>query len=483
VFRKIVVSTFVLSSVSVFRMLAQFIVVPILSRLLTPADYGVVALAMPFILFTMFLSDAGIGQSLVRTSGKEQEIWSTSFWLTILLGLGLALILACIAPLAAMFFAEPKLRPILFSLTLVIIFQAASTIPEAWLRQNHSFGTIATAETGAVALSIGSAVFVALHGGGAWALAIQQMVLYGARFIFTFFASSFRPKLSFDFSRIRKHLMFGRDVLGVNFLAFIAQSMDSFIIGKILGSTLLGIYIMTFTFARLPMRLISGPLQYVIYAHLAPISKNKALIRQMFLFLTRASSALIIPAMGMVAAAYDPVFRTFLSEKWLPSGALFMIVAPAAALQTVCVLTTTFMMVINSMNMQLRSNLEFCIILFLALMIFSWFGINAAVIGYSCAVFLYFPRSMALILPKLGCSFRDYCYTIAVPAVITTGGIFLYWWVNQTYPSGDGAKIFTACGIGFLCIALSALVQFGAVKKEIYLLQEHWRRVTEESPA
>ena len=78
-------------------MLAQLLVIPVLSRLLSPEDYGLVAMAMPFVLFTMCFTDAGVGQSLIRTSREERDVWSTSFWLTVLLGLGLMTIIAATA--------------------------------------------------------------------------------------------------------------------------------------------------------------------------------------------------------------------------------------------------------------------------------------------------------------------------------------------------------------------------------------------------
>ena len=99
--KKLVFDTAAMSSVNVLRILAQFIAVPILSRLLSPADYGIVAIAMPFILFAMMLADAGIGMSLVRTPPTEREEWSTCFWLTVLFGSILAMITAAFAPVAA----------------------------------------------------------------------------------------------------------------------------------------------------------------------------------------------------------------------------------------------------------------------------------------------------------------------------------------------------------------------------------------------
>ncbi|MDE2336851.1 MAG: oligosaccharide flippase family protein, partial [Alphaproteobacteria bacterium] len=286
-FRKIAFGTALMSSVTIFRMLAQLLVVPFLSRLLSPADYGLVAMAMPFVLFTMMFTDAGVGQSLLRDAAESEDVWSSCFWLTILLGAGLALLIMLVAPLAAGFFKEPPLRPLVTALALVIVPQAAATIPEAYLRHNHRFGTIAWTEAAAIAGGLAAAIIVAFKGGGAWALIAQQLALYTLRFSLTFWRSGFRPCLSFSLRGLREHLVFGRNVLGANFMMTLTQSQDSLIIGKMLGSWLLGFYTMAFLFVRLPLRIIAGPLEYVIYAHIAPLGNNKALVRRIFLLLTR----------------------------------------------------------------------------------------------------------------------------------------------------------------------------------------------------
>ena len=148
--KKLVFDTAAMSSVNVLRILAQFIAVPILSRLLSPADYGIVAIAMPFILFAMMLADAGIGMSLVRTPPTEREEWSTCFWLTVLFGLMLALMVAALAPVAAAVFGEPSLKPIVTALALVIFVQAVFLVPRAAQQQSHQFRIIAVSEIASI---------------------------------------------------------------------------------------------------------------------------------------------------------------------------------------------------------------------------------------------------------------------------------------------------------------------------------------------
>lgn len=179
--KRLAVGTAAMSSVNIFRILAQVLVLPILSRLLSPSDYGIVGIAMPFILFAMMLADAGIGMSLVRTPVSEREEWSTCFWLSVLLGLVLAIIVAGLAPLASSIYSEPSLSPIVMTLAVIVFLQAIFLIPRASQQQAHQFGIIAGSEIASVICGIGTAVVIALSGGGAWALVGQQLAFFVVR--------------------------------------------------------------------------------------------------------------------------------------------------------------------------------------------------------------------------------------------------------------------------------------------------------------
>jgi O-antigen/teichoic acid export membrane protein len=467
-FKSIVLGTSAVSFVSVLRLAAQFFVIPVLSRLLSPGDYGLVAMALPFVFFTMGFTDAGMGQSLVRTTTHETHVWSTSFWLTFILGGAFTLLIAALSPVAAWFFHEPHLMPILLALSTVVVMQAGATVPEAYLRKNNKFWTIALTEAAAIVASIASAVIVALNGGGAWALVAQQVVLYGGRLVLTLSYARFRPEACFDIRSIREHLIFGRDVLGANMIYSVSQAAESFSIGKILGSLLLGIHTMAFTFVRLPMRMITGPLQYVLYSHLSAVRGNIPLMRQIMLTLTRVMAILLVPAIGMVGAAWHPVFKLFLSEKWVVSGAIFVLAVPGSIFQSVGSIRNTILLVMGRTDLLMRQGFENMVLSITALMIAVWFGIEWVAIAYNVVVFLYFHRSAKPVLEAVNCSFGMYLRAMALPAVVTLAGAGIYTLASRTVlPENDWIRLGTAVGIGLVCLAASVGGQYGALRRDI----------------
>ncbi len=476
--RKVALSTAAMSSVSVLRLLAQFFVVPILARFLSPADYGVVTMAMPFLLFTMIFTDAGIGLSLVRTAGRDERLWSSTFWLACILGVVLMLLIMGVAPLAAWFFGEPRLLAIILALAVVVLPQAIATIPGNALQKDQRFGTIAGIEITSVGLGLLAAVIVAFRDGGAWALVIQQLVQFSCRMLLTLTFSSFRPRLTFSATGLREHLLFGRDVIGTGILNFLAQSIDTLIIGKALGSAQVGIYAMAFLFARLPARVITGPLQYVIYSHLNQFKDDMPAVGLVFILLSRVLAILVFPAIALVAAAHEPVFRILLSAKWAEAGELFALVAPAIALQSVTAIFGTFRMAIGRTDLQLRATFEFASLWLGALLIASWQGLDWAAYALNAVTFLYLPRAMYLLLPQIACSVSGYLRCLAVPAAASLAGVLLYHEATSLLHPGDWMAVFIGASLSVVAIALSAVVQLRALKAEASL----WQKAAARSP-
>ena len=477
--RRITFNTAAMSSVTVLRIGMQLLIVPVLARMLSPADYGLVAMAMPFIFFAMMFADAGLGISLVRTSAQDRSAWSTSFWFSVVAGSILTLIIFGTGYAAATFFAEPRLGPVVAALSLVVLLQAVATIPGIALQQQHRFKVIAIIEICAMVISTLAALTAALLDGGVWALVVQQLAHYITKLILTVCYSHFRPRLIWNLADIREHLVFGRNFVGANFINFITQYIDNFAIGKVLGAAPVGMYSMAFLFARLPSRIVSGPLQLVIYPHFAQSCDDRIAIRRMFMLMTRIISIVIFPSMGLVAAAYLPVFTLILSGKWAASGHIFQIVAPAVALQTVMGLRGTVVMALGRSDIILRQAIEYGVLWGITLLLSVSSGIEAVAVAFDIAVFLYIPRSLMLALPLIELPVRTYLRALAEPVIVTLFciGIYLGW--GESF--SDIGKLCLAAALMLGAIVASAGLQLRALLADFRLVSG--RAVEAQSPA
>jgi PST family polysaccharide transporter len=419
----------------------------------------------------MLITDAGVGLSLVRSASlKDTVSWSSSFWLILLFGSGLALVLTALAPLVAQVFGEPQLGPILMVLSFTVVAQAAAVIPGAALQQAKSFSTIAMVEMSSTVVGVAAAVLAAFLGAGFWALIAQQVVFFTCRCLLTLIYSPFRPRWTFNFSKIRSHIVFGRDVLGATVVAQIAASLDNLVIGHVLGSSAVGIYAMAMQFIRLPTIVVTGPLQFVLFSHLATIKDNLPAIRRTFLLVTRVLGIIIFPSLGMVAAAHFAFFNILLSEKWSESSTVFMILATAGALQTMMALGGDIMLIMRRTDLRLRITIEFSLVWLCALLLSVSHGVYWVAIAYNCAVLVYVPRTLWLLLSLIQCPVTTYLKAVIVPALGTLASIIIYSEVVRIFTPHQYADAGLAAVLAIVTAAISALLQLRSLLNESALL-------------
>ncbi|MDP3495934.1 MAG: oligosaccharide flippase family protein, partial [Hyphomonadaceae bacterium] len=137
--KKLAIGAMALSAARATQTLLTFLALPLLARLLDPSEFGLVALAMSFVLFTMAFSDAGMGQSLVRTPPEQTEVWSSTFWMIVLLGGGLSLLLLAVAWPAAWMFNEPRLAILICALAPLPLLVGTLSPAIADLQQREKF--------------------------------------------------------------------------------------------------------------------------------------------------------------------------------------------------------------------------------------------------------------------------------------------------------------------------------------------------------
>jgi O-antigen/teichoic acid export membrane protein len=457
--KQIAKGTVLIVSMNVVRILVQLFSVPVIARFLTPVDYGLAAMAMPIILFVMMIADAGLGASLVRTGKSDQPVWHTCFWLSAALGVVLAGGMALLSPVAGALLNEPRVVPLITTLAAIVAIQTFTIVPGAALQQQGRFGTIAATEIVAIGASIGTAVVCAVEGFGVWALIWQQLVLYGVRLTLTLTCSPYRPRLIFHWHDARDHVIFGWHLLGINLIGFAGRSLENLVIARIFGAAIVGIYAMSFQFARLPFMLVTGPLQYVTYPHIAAIREDKAKVTSLFLLFTRVLAMVILPSVGLVAVASEPIFHLLLSKKWNQAIPIFVLISPAAAVQPVTAIIGTFLMALGRTDVQKRLAMQNTTVWLAALMLSVWYGIEAVAVTYSICAMLCSLWSLRITLPLLHCSLTDYARALLLPMTLTALAIVLYRIMSSTGADHEALNVCLAGVLATIASAVALLAQ------------------------
>jgi O-antigen/teichoic acid export membrane protein len=298
----------------------------VLARILSPADYGLMALAMVVIGFVGFFNEVGIGSAIVQKEDLEQDEVNGCFAIAILISLVLCGATALASPLVAMFFGDARLAQMIPLLSTAFVVGATGSIPMAFLRREMRFGAIAIVNILAILIQSGVALYLAYHGHGVWSLVWGYLVANAVQSIGYCIASSWRPRGAFALRKAFGIVGYGLHVTSTRIFWYAYTNADKVIVGKLLGDRALGIYDMAYSLATLPISQITGMVNNVAFPLFARLQNDMQRMSSVILKLTRGLAYVTYPALiGMLAVSRELV-AVVLGPKWIdiliPFGAL-----------------------------------------------------------------------------------------------------------------------------------------------------------------
>ena len=217
-----------------------FVTVIILARLLTPTDFGMVAVAMTVVPVVSLIADLGFGTYLMQTPALTPLAASTAFWYSAASGFVLAGVLVATAPLLEALFGVPGVAAVIAAMSPAVVFASLAAVPIALLRRELRFRALSIQTAVAAITAQVVAIVLALLGAGVWALVVQISVLQGVTLVAAWVAARWRPRFRFALPALRTMMAFGTKVVGVNLIATARQWAENAIISNVLGAGALG---------------------------------------------------------------------------------------------------------------------------------------------------------------------------------------------------------------------------------------------------
>ncbi len=317
------------------RLLLRFVITVILARLLTPNDFGLLAMVIVFTNFAGIFRDFGLTAALIQREGLTEEHLSSSFWINVLVGLFLTLLMAALAPAIAFFYGENKLTLIVILLATTFFVRSFGAVQTALFTRELNFRSLAIIEILTVAISGTAGIILAFAGLGIWSLVWQQVIFSFTMVTLLWTFSGWRPKFLFHWQSVKHLLGFGLNLTGFNFVNFFGRNLDNLLIGKLLGSTSLGFYNLAYRLLLFPLNNISAVIGRVMFPSLSAIQKNKGKVRNNYIKATRYISAVTFPIMmGLLVVAPEFV-RGIFGPQWERSIFLVQILAVVGLAQSV----------------------------------------------------------------------------------------------------------------------------------------------------
>jgi len=296
----------------------------LLARVLSPSDYGLMEIAMIFINFVGFFNEIGMGAAIVQKTKLSPTAVNGCF--AIAIGSSSLLLLGTVltSGLIAGFFKHPELQPMLSTLAIGFVIGSFGAIPEAFLRKEMQFKTIAGVRILAILIQSIVSVGLALAGFGVWALVWGSLTMAAIGSIGVFLLSPWRPKGRYGIREAVDLVLFGMHVTITRVFWFLYSNADRVIVGKVLGSASVGIYGMAFSLATLPSGQITSLVTNVTSPLFSKLQHDLPALSKVVLNMTRGIAIITYPALlGMLVCSHELILVA-LGPKWIDAQIPFV---------------------------------------------------------------------------------------------------------------------------------------------------------------
>jgi O-antigen/teichoic acid export membrane protein len=300
----------------------------VLARVLTPNDFGLMAMVATFTGIVNLLRDFGLSNAMVQRPVVTPDLLSTLFWANLLIGLLCATLIAAASPVLVSFYGEPRLHGIAIALAAGFLINAAGVQHVATLERQMRFDRLALNELTSVAISGIVAIVAAGEGAGYWSLVAMSVSIPLISTGLAWKSAGWMPGWPKGGTGIRSLMHFGATTTLNAVVVYVAYNLDKVLLGRICGTEQLGIYTRGYQLANLPIENLNGVMGSVALSALSRIQNDPQKFRTYFLRGYSLVLSITIPIALSLALLSDDVVRVALGEKWSEVGPVLRALSP-----------------------------------------------------------------------------------------------------------------------------------------------------------
>jgi O-antigen/teichoic acid export membrane protein len=401
------------------RLVAQVLnwaITVVVIRLLSPSDYGLMAMATVFVSFLTLLAGAGLAEALVQAREVNDRTLRGALAAVILMDLSLFALQYLAAPSIARFFEEPRLIAIVRVLALQFVVSIFSVIPSSLLARALDFRPLSLAQLASSVFGSISTLVLALLGQGVWALAIGTLVSQLVSTLAVNLAAPFLKWPDFSMPGLGSLIRFGGQMMAARILWLLYSQADVLIAGKLLGKDLLGYYSVSMHLASMPVQRVSAIINQVAFPAFASIQDD-----------AKSVSSYVFRAFGILSFVGFPVFLgissiapelvdVVLGTRWTQAIIPLQLLALIMPLRLIGNFLPSAVDGVGRPDISLKNLAWACAIMPPAFLV----GAHSGLAGMSLAWALVFPLVFLLnvsrALPVLGLRVRDLLHALSASA-------------------------------------------------------------------
>jgi len=279
------------------KQVCQFGIMTVLVHILSPQEFGLIAMANVFLALAVLVSEMGIGNALVQRKEIGEEHLSSAFWLNMALGAVFVCFSFLVSPGIAGFYQRPELVPIVNVLSLNFLISAAAVVQQSLLMRAMDFRSLMIRDIAATVLSGTLGIVFALQNYGVWSLVAQMLAWAVFNNVFLWSASSWRPRLLFSKKAMRDLMGFSLNMTGFQIVNYFARNVDQLLIGRFLGAQPLGYYALAYKLMLFPLQNISWVITRVMFPAFSKIQGDLPRVAENYAKMLKYVSLATFPLM------------------------------------------------------------------------------------------------------------------------------------------------------------------------------------------
>lgn len=297
----------------------------ILARLLTPKDFGLLAIIAIFVQISQTFIDSGFSNALIQKKDRSQTDYSTVFFFNLALSIGFYGILYFCAPLIALFFENEKLTFLTRAVGLNLIIGALVSVHKTRLTIQLRFKIQAIISLISSLVSAVVSIWMAYHGYGVWSLVALTIIHISLQLVLIYIMIKWRPSMQFSKTAFKSLFSYSSKLLGASLIHLLYRNIYPIVIGKKFSPIELGYFNRADTFAQYTPSVIGNVISRVAFPIFSRIQDDNIKLRNAYSKYIIFSSLIIFPIMIGLMVLAKPLVLAVLTEKWLPMVTMFQI--------------------------------------------------------------------------------------------------------------------------------------------------------------
>lgn len=313
----------------------QLLVTAILSRILTPDEYGIVAVVNVFLVFFQMLADFGIGPAIIQNKTLTKKEINSIFGFSLYLALFLGIVFAFLGYPISAFYNNQVYKPISIVLSVTLFFYGILVVPQSMLLREKKFSTVNIVTILANIASGVVSIVLAINGFSYYSLIISNTVKAALLFIIFYIKTNLTVRLKIDKEPLKKIFSFSKNQFLFNFINYFSRNLDSMLIGRYLSSSSLAFYDKAYQVSLYPNQILTNVISPVIQPIMSNYETDFKKIKNVYLKITSILATIGLPLSVFLYFNSNEIILFLFGDQWGGSVVTFQILALSVWIQMI----------------------------------------------------------------------------------------------------------------------------------------------------